>query len=89
MSLEPGVHPREEPRGTQSHAEVAVYESPRAHLPAGWYAWHSLRIMEDNGIFGEGDFVIANRERGLLALEVKGGNVSQRDGRWFQNGTCC
>lgn len=41
--------------------------------------------MEDSGIFGEGDFVIAAPERGLLALEVKGGNIQQRDGRWFQN----
>ena len=33
-----------------------------------------------------GDFVIAAPDRGLLALEVKGGNIEQRDGRWFQNG---
>jgi hypothetical protein len=41
--------------------------------------------MQDDGMFGEGDFVIVNPQRGLLVLEVKGGNITQRDGRWFQN----
>ncbi len=86
MRPQPGLYPRETPRSTESNAETVVYESLKTRLPAGWYAWHSLRIMEESGIFGEGDFVIVNPERGLLALEVKGGNVVQRDGRWFQNG---
>jgi hypothetical protein len=87
MKPAPGVYPRAQPRSTKSHAEIAVYEALKMHLPAGWYAWHSLRIMYDNGMFGEGDFVIVKPERGLLVLEVKGGNVEQRDGRWFQNGS--
>jgi hypothetical protein len=41
--------------------------------------------MEGNGVFGEGDFVIADPDRGLLVLEVKGGNIERCDGRWFQN----
>jgi AAA domain/Nuclease-related domain len=86
MRPQPGVYPRERPRSTGSNAEVAVYESLKSRLPPGWYAWHSLRIMAEDGIFGEGDFVIADPKRGLLALEVKGGNITQRDGRWFQNG---
>lgn len=86
MKPQPGLYPREAPRNTKSRAEISVYESLKAGLPEGWYAWHSLRIMEDRGIFGEGDFVIVNPERGLLALEVKGGNIFQKDGRWFQNG---
>lgn len=86
MKPQPGVYPRERPRSTESRAEIALYDALKAHLPAGWYAWHSLRLMEDDGIFGEGDFVIANPERGVLVLEVKGGLIEQRDGRWFQNG---
>ena len=86
MKPEPGLYPREKPRTTESHAEILVYESLKAHLPAGWYAWHSLRVRENDGIFGEGDFVVADPDRGLLAVEVKGGNIEQRDGRWFQNG---
>jgi hypothetical protein len=30
--------------------------------------------------------VVAVPERGLLVLEVKGGRIEQRDGRWLQNG---
>lgn len=86
MKPQAGVHPRELPRTTESHAEIQVYKSLKSGLPESWYAWHSLRLMENSGIFGEGDFVIAAPERGLLALEVKGGNIQQRDGRWFQNG---
>ena len=58
----------------------------RKDLPAGWYGWHSLRIRDPNGYEGEGDFVLAHPQRGFLVLEVKGGQVEQRDGRWFQNG---
>lgn len=43
----------------------------RERYPARWYAWHSLRSMEFDGIFGEGDFVIVDPGRGLLAVEVK------------------
>src|SRR5512137_609691 len=59
----------------------------RRGLPPGWYGWHSLRIRDAAGLAGEGDFVLACPDRGLLVLEVKGGRVEQRDGRWFQNGT--
>lgn len=74
------------PARLNRNAEIQVYESLKAHLPGGWYAWHSLRVREDDGIFGEGDFVVADPDRGLLAVEVKAGNIEQRDGRWFQNG---
>jgi hypothetical protein len=86
MKPQPGVYPRERPRATESKAEIAVYEALKARLPSGWYAWHSLRIMREDGAFAEGDFVIANPKRGLLVLEIKGGHVEQHDGRWFQNG---
>lgn len=86
MNPPPGLYPSEQPRNTDSKAEIAVYNALKERLPSGWYAWHSLRLMDDDGTFGEGDFVIANPDRGLLALEVKGGLIGQRDGRWFQNG---
>jgi hypothetical protein len=63
-----------------------VWRALRDGLPAGWYAWHSLRVRDTHGYLGEGDFVLAHPERGLLALEVKGGRIEQRDGRWFSNG---
>jgi hypothetical protein len=86
MNPPPGLYPSEQPRKTDSNAEIAVYKALKERLPSGWYAWHSLRLMDDDRMFGEGDFVIANPDRGLVALEVKGGLIEQRDGRWFQNG---
>lgn len=55
-------------------------------LPAGWTAWHSLRVRSESGWEGEGDFVIAIPERGMLVIEVKGGAIDVRDGQWLQNG---
>jgi hypothetical protein len=86
MSFTPGLWPREEIRPATSLAEVAVYKALRAGLPPGWSAWHSLRIRDRNNHLGEGDFVLAHPERGALVLEVKGGAVEQRDGRWYSNG---
>jgi hypothetical protein len=67
-------------------AEQKVYHALAATLPKNWTAWHSLRIRTKAGFEGEGDFVIAIPDRGILVLEVKGGRMELRDGRWFQNG---
>jgi hypothetical protein len=79
------LHPSDAPRPTSSEAEKLVWARLKAGLPAGWTAWHSLRIRDDKNLLGETDFVLAHPERGLLVLEVKGGQVEQRDGRWFSN----
>jgi len=81
-----GLWPREQPRPTNSFAEHKVYKALSLQLPKNWSAWHSLRIRTDKGLEGEGDFVIAIPDRGFLVLDVKGGLIEQRDGRWFQNG---
>jgi hypothetical protein len=80
------VFPRNEPRSTTSQAEVAVWRALKRQLPEGWRAWHSLRLRVGNTWEGEGDFVIAAPERGLLVLEIKGGAIELRDGHWMQNG---
>jgi hypothetical protein len=80
-----GLWPREKPRPTESNAEIRLYEAFASDLPSNWTVWHSLRIRTDEGMEGEGDFVIAIPDRGFLVLEVKGGYISVRDGRWFQN----
>jgi len=82
-----GLHPHDDVRPTQSEAERKVYAALKLALPKGWSAWHSLRIRVGATVSGEGDFVIAAPDRGMLVLEVKGGSIEQRDGRWFQNGT--
>lgn len=80
------LHPSDEPRPGSSLAEKALWSRLKTGLPAGWTAWHSLRIRDARNLLGETDFVLAHPERGLLVLEVKGGQVEQRDGRWFSNG---
>lgn len=83
----PNLHPSQQPRPTESHAEHRVYAALQTGLPPGWTAWHSLRIHDDAGAEGEGDLILVDPERGLLVIEVKGGAMEARDGRWFQNGT--
>lgn len=86
MPVPLGLYPRHEPRTTRSGAEHLVYHALRRDLPEGWTAWHSLRIRGPERREGEGDFVVAIPDRGALLLEVKGGRVELRDGRWFQSG---
>ncbi len=83
----PGLYPREKPRHTESHGEHKVYNALKAKLPKGWHAWHSLNVhRKDTGEHGETDFVIAVPSRpAILLMEVKGGDIEQRDGRWYQN----
>jgi len=66
-------------------SERKVYEALLSALPAGWSAWHSLKIRIKGAEFSEADFVIADPARGILVLEVKGGIVRKQDGVWFQN----
>ncbi len=65
---------------------MKMYEKLKTNLPAGWKAWHSLRLRVGGEWEGEGDFVIAHPPRGFIVVEVKGGQIELRDGRWFQNG---
>lgn len=80
------IHPGEAPRDDPARSEGKVWRALRDVLPDDWIAWHSLRLRDAENVFLEGDFVIAAPEFGLLALEVKGGRVELRDGRWLQNG---
>ena len=44
-----------------------------------------MRLGLGPGRETEGDFVLAVPDRGLLVLEVKGGRIEVRDGRFYQN----
>lgn len=81
-----GLHPQGAPRPTTSHAEQSLHRALASGLPQGWSAWHSLRVRSESGWEGEGDFVVAIPDRGLLVIEVKGGAIEVRDGQWLQNG---
>jgi len=84
--VKPGLYPLDEPRSTESRAEENIHLVMKRDLPAGWYAWHSLKIRDADGQKGEGDFVIVDPARGMVVLEVKGGYLKQKGGLWFQNG---
>ena len=66
-------------------SEHSAYDAIAGALPAGWSAWHLLKIRIKAGDFSEADFVIADPARGILVLEVKGGIVRKQDGASFQN----
>lgn len=80
-----GLYPRKEPRPTESQAERKLWAALHDQLPEGWVAWHAMQTSRP-GKDAEGDFVIAVPGRGLLVVEVKGGIIEIRDGRWFSNG---
>ena len=66
-------------------SERRIYEALSSDLPAGWVAWHSLKIRVKGAEFSEADFVIADPSRGVLVIEVKGGDVCKENGVWLQN----
>jgi hypothetical protein len=81
----PGIFPCASFPSHAQPSEHRVYDAIAGALPAGWFAWHSIKIRTKPGEFSEADFVIANPSRGILVLEVKGGIVRKENGVWFQN----
>jgi hypothetical protein len=81
-----GLYPRGAPRPTTSRAEQLLHQTLATQLPEKWVAWHSLRVRASDGLEGEGDFVVAIPDRGILIIEAKGGAIEVRDGQWLQNG---
>ena len=64
------------------------------HSPTDCEAWQKQlkKVKSELGISGKGIpytvdiFLIADPNRpGILILEVKGGQIEQRDGQWYQN----
>lgn len=85
MPLIKCLFPKDGPPPAASESEKKVYSFLRDALRNEWVAWHSLKIRNSLGIYAEGDFIIANPPLGLLIIEVKGGIIEKKDGRWFQN----
>ena len=63
-----------------SYAEEAFYLACKDQLPDDWLVYHSCtlsRLEENKGLVdNEIDFVLYHRKWGLLALEVKGGQIT-------------
>ena len=70
-----------------SFGEYQIFEALKK-LGDEWYIYHSLNWHERrrNGriTWGEADFVIFNRNYGILVVEVKSGGISYKDGKWLQ-----
>ncbi len=66
-----------------SEAERALYEAFE-NLPSAYTVFHSVKwFARSRGTIGEIDFLIAHPSRGILVLEVKGGQISINQGEWF------
>ena len=79
------------PSGDLEHSsEVPVYVALRDQLGDDYAVLHSypwLRPWRGDALLeGEADFVVVHPQRGILALEVKGGETIRHDGRrWSRN----
>jgi hypothetical protein len=76
---------------TDSSAERRLYEAFLEQLGDDFVVYHSVDWAlagGDRPEQGEADFVIAHPELGILALEVKGGDIGydRAAGRWTQTG---
>lgn len=65
--------------------EWQVWRALRQHLPASWTVWHGA-MVQAGAAPAEIDFLCACPGRGLIAIEVKGGQLSVANGVWFQEG---
>lgn len=70
-----------------SYGEFQIFESLK-QLPNDWYIYHSLNWKDRNKngriTWGEADFVIFNKNYGILVVEVKSGGISFKEGKWLQ-----
>ncbi len=83
------VLPDVDPAQLEHASEEPVYVALRDQLGPDYVVLHSypwLRPWRDEALAeGEADFVVIHPERGMLVLEVKGGDVRHDGHRWFRN----
>ncbi|MBW2277556.1 MAG: NERD domain-containing protein/DEAD/DEAH box helicase [Deltaproteobacteria bacterium] len=80
--------PREPPQsGPGSRAERELFLALSDNLDDDHFVYSRLSFLErDKAREGECDFLIVHRERGMLAVECKGGGVRRRgDGEWMRS----
>ena len=68
----------------KSNAEKRIFEwFQAAPKTEEWIILHSLGIMNHQRVIhGEMDFLVLAPEKGMFALEVKGGRVERKLGKW-------
>ena len=85
------MRPYVDPETIEHHSERAVYLALRDGLPKDFFVLHSypwLRPWRENNslLEGEADFVIFHPRKGLLVLEVKGGEtIRLTGGQWVRD----
>ncbi|MBQ8940276.1 MAG: NERD domain-containing protein [Firmicutes bacterium] len=80
--------PEEPYSDTKSKAEIDFFYELKENITVSdAYVFHSVGLPKHFGkIFGEADFIILCR-KGILCLEVKGGNVEYKKGEWIYHKT--
>ena len=85
--IEELFYPRRSRFKDRSSAERQTYESLKKNLHGDYDVYYSVRWLHkgprSGGQDGEADFVLVHPDLGFLILEVKGGGISRRNGRWF------
>ncbi|MFO1465374.1 MAG: NERD domain-containing protein [Steroidobacteraceae bacterium] len=65
-----------------TRSERMVFQRFERELPADWIVLHSLGLSgHSHKVWGEADFVVLC-PRGVFVIEVKGGRVACKDGKW-------
>lgn len=70
-----------------SNGEKEVFNALKDGLSDEWLVIYSLRWATDSDIFigrsnGESDFILINKDYGIMILEIKGGIISCINGEW-------
>ena len=72
----------------KSEGEVKVFDALRDGLDPEWEVFHSVGlVIADHATGttdGEIDFVLCHPARGIVCLEVKGGDIECRHGEWLR-----
>jgi hypothetical protein len=82
--MSPRCYPPEPEFGPGGTAERRVWEVLRDQLPDEAALLHSVAMIE-RVVEHEADLVVAWPGAGIAVIEVKGGQVSRRDGQWYQS----
>ena len=78
--------PHEMEEDNHSVGERDVFKALKEKLPADYYVFHSVRWNSRNEkktlVYGECDFTILNKEKGMIVIEVKSGGIECHDNQW-------
>ena len=85
----PKMIPRECDLTRRPMSEQTVFHIVAEKMSGDWYVFHSFDFVARDQLRplvkdGEIDFMFYHPRKGLAVMEVKGGAISYRDGRWFQ-----